>query len=287
MTQSLLRLIDTHYKIADQVILENANLALKRKQIFGLMGRNGVGKSTLLKIINNNIKPDKGRVEYLNNITINYLNQVPTIEHESSAIEAICNMIGESGKKIIQHIKEKDWIDNHTRETYIKLQQELEKWGIDKNTPANKCSGGQKRILAIISTIITSPDVWLLDEPTNHLDLNAIILLEQTIKDFKGSIVIISHDRELLKNTCTNILELDNGKLYHTEHGLEQALEIKEQRDKEIEENYEKDKKKLKNEEKNGYKVAQELEEVEMKVGSEGFNSLENLYKINLNYLMI
>ena len=93
-----------------------------------------------------------------------------------------------------------------------------------------KTAQEDKKILAIIATIITKPDVWLLDEPTNHLDLHAIMLLEQAIVDFKGAVIVISHDRQLLTNTTTNIIELDNGKLYHTEHGLTKTLEIKKKR---------------------------------------------------------
>ena len=173
--------------ILSQTLFEKATFVLKRGDKVGLVGPNGCGKSTLLKIILGEVETDKGSVK-IDNEKLGYLSQeLPFNE-------------GETVESFLSASKLK------------RAQTALAKVGLDKINPelsVESLSGGQKTRLSLAKIILDRPSALLLDEPTNHLDLEGLEWLEDFINNFKGIVLVVSHDRRLLDNTVEKILEID------------------------------------------------------------------------------
>lgn len=218
------------------IIFENVTFDLKENEIVGLLGRNGTGKSTLLKILKNIESIDAGNIQMFKKCNIGYLEQIP--EYPGLTVNDVLflpfkklsdieNKMKEIEKMLAESISEDKM--NKLLSSYGQLQDAFDKLDgyvvnskIDKikkglnitenlaNSQFDKCSGGEKTRVLIAKMLLEEPDVLLLDEPTNNLDIKTLEWLEQYIKQYKGSIIVISHDRYFLDNTVSRILELDN-----------------------------------------------------------------------------
>lgn len=178
----------------DKQVLNNINLSLD-DEVVGLIGNNGSGKTTLLKIITGELQPDKGNIQKGNEI-IGYLPQYPNFR--DFTVEGFL------------YSKLNDPKDGY------KIEMALNKLGlskVEKIQLANKLSSGQKTRLYLAALLLSEPTLLLLDEPTNNLDIEGLAWLENFIKDFSGSVLIVSHDRALLDNTAERIIELEDGQL--------------------------------------------------------------------------
>ena len=187
----------------------------------GLIGRNGAGKSSLLRILGGLEKPDDGDLRVQQGLRVTYVAQEPILDSNASVFESVSAGLarviqlidlysaGEGDLTAMQN--EIELFDGWNWEQ--RVQETLHRLHLDPNARINALSGGTLKRVALAQALVTSPDVLLLDEPTNHLDLDSIEWLEQLLIDFKGSIITITHDRSFLDKVATRIVELDRGHL--------------------------------------------------------------------------
>ncbi|ALG67300.1 ATP-binding cassette domain-containing protein [Beggiatoa leptomitoformis] len=229
-------------------LLDNVELRVESGERICLIGRNGEGKSTLLKIISSEIKPDHGRVERQASTRIAYLAQEPEFEATDTIFHAVAKGLGTVGTLMESyHALTQELTHTVTDELLAqleKIQHQLEAqdgWMLEQKVetvlsrlelPADKkiseLSGGWKRRVALAQILIQEPDLLLLDEPTNHLDIEAIDWLEEILINFKGGLLFVSHDRRFMQRVANRIIELDRGKLVSYPSDYETYLQLKE-----------------------------------------------------------
>jgi len=195
-----------------QTVFSGLTFTVSSKQKIGVIGRNGAGKSTLFKILTEEETTDAGQIMIGNETRIGYLKQEEILESTESALDYLRR---ESGRE--------DW-------TIKKLASKFQLDEDKLNAPAQNLSGGWRMRLKLTGMLLSEPNLFLLDEPTNYLDLNTLLLLENYLKSYKGSFLIISHDREFLKRTCHETLDISAGGCYHYSGNIEAYLAFKEQK---------------------------------------------------------
>lgn len=221
-------------------VISSASFALQDGEKMGLVGSNGSGKSTLLRIITGEISPSSGMVHISRDANIGYIAQTDDIDPNSTLLEAMLALFQEAidlEKRIVE--LEKAMHDNHDESVAIDLADKYHKamdrynaiegysyngtiqtvlngLGFDENQYERKVStfsGGEKARLSLAKMLLKKPNILLLDEPSNHLDLDALDWLERYLQEYKGALIVISHDRYFLDNVCTSIGELIGGKI--------------------------------------------------------------------------
>jgi ATP-binding cassette subfamily F protein uup len=202
-------------------LLDHAEFSLESAERVGLIGRNGAGKSSLLRILGGLEKPDDGDLRVQQGLRVTYVAQEPILDSNASVFESVSAGLarviqlidlysaGEGDLTAMQN--EIELFDGWNWEQ--RVQETLHRLHLDPHARINALSGGTLKRVALAQALVTSPDVLLLDEPTNHLDLDSIEWLEQLLIDFKGSIITITHDRSFLDKVATRIVELDRGHL--------------------------------------------------------------------------
>ena len=181
----------------EKVVLDDVSYGVHQGDKIGIIGINGTGKSTILKIIGGLEEPDEGQVITQNGLRITYLPQMPEFPQGASVLDYVAE-----GKW------QKDW------STESEARNVLNKLGItDHEEKIDHLSGGQKKRVALARTLVNPCDVLLLDEPTNHLDIHAIKWLEDFLMNFENTVIVVSHDRHFLNKVCTNIADIDYGKI--------------------------------------------------------------------------
>ena len=218
---ALITLLEAQLAFGHVPLLDHAGFSLETQERVGLIGRNGTGKSSLLKILAGLEKPDDGVLQVQSQLRVAYVAQEPDLNAESSVFDAVS--VG------LQRVR--DLIDDYSQGhgDLDAMQSEIEAldgWNweqrvgetlhrlhLDPEAIVSTLSGGTKKRVALAQALVTQPDVLLLDEPTNHLDLDSIEWLEGLLVDFAGSLITITHDRSFLDNVATRIVELDRGKL--------------------------------------------------------------------------
>jgi sulfate-transporting ATPase len=217
-------------------VLKDIYLSFYYGAKIGILGLNGAGKSTLMKIIAGIEKSYNGDVVFSPGYSVGYLSQEPDFDHSKSAREVVM----EGAQKVVDLLKEFEEINNKFAEPMSddemnklidrqgKVQDAIDSaggWEIDNKIEiamdALRCpdpeakienlSGGEKRRIALCRLLLQEPDVLLLDEPTNHLDAESVLWLEQHLKQYKGTVIAVTHDRYFLDNVAGWILELDRG----------------------------------------------------------------------------
>jgi ATPase subunit of ABC transporter with duplicated ATPase domains len=178
-------------------VLENVNLHLFCGEKIAIAAPNGAGKSTLLNIIGGKVSPDGGEVRVGETLKLGYYAQ----EH-LEALDEDATMIEE-----LQKAKAFAWYDAISYLKRFLFEREQAAMQV------KYLSGGQKSRLQLAKFLATSPDILLLDEPTNHLDLKTVLALENFLKDFEGTLLLVSHDREFTENICETVYELESGNL--------------------------------------------------------------------------
>ncbi|MCG7529776.1 ABC transporter ATP-binding protein [Psychrobium sp. MM17-31] len=245
----LIRLSNGQLAFGTHVILDGADFQVNANERVCLVGKNGTGKSTLMKIIAKQMDLDGGELHYNNEIVVARLEQDPPEKAEMTVFDFVSSGIAHVGELIakyhqVLHQMETNYSDE-VMAKLSKLQTQMDNnnaWLFEThiNTvleqlalPADKklceLSGGWLRKAALAKALVQKPDVLLLDEPTNHLDLNAIGWLEKVLLDFKGAIVFISHDRAFIRSMATRIIDLDRGKLSSWPGGYDAYLTAKEE----------------------------------------------------------
>ena len=182
-------------------IFKELDLIIHRKDFIALVGKNGAGKSTLMNVLTENHEIDNGEIWKIDNLKISYFNQNFFFIDESQSIE----------KEIYSILLDKN--EDFQIDIFCNYL------GLDKNSLIKNLSGGQKRRVGLIKTLINKSDILLLDEPTNHLDLDTIIWLENYLKRLDCAILCVSHDRQFLKNFTNKIFWIDRSKIKINNHG--------------------------------------------------------------------
>ena len=230
---AVISLSDAQLAFGHVALLDHAEFSIEAGERVGLIGRNGTGKSSLLKIIARTSKIDDGLLVMQQGIKIAYVEQEPQFSQDLSVFDAVASGLGELPALLLEYEEltgqfggdNDDALMERMHDIQVKLdaadawslnnkvETTLDKLNLAKDAIMGTLSGGMKKRVALACALVSAPDVLLLDEPTNHLDFSSIQWLEGLLKDFKGSVLFITHDRSFLDNVATRIIELDRGKL--------------------------------------------------------------------------
>ncbi|MDD1616771.1 MAG: ATP-binding cassette, subfamily F, uup, partial [Methylococcaceae bacterium NSP1-2] len=228
----LLRLSNISIAFGTHALLKNSDFQLDAGERVGLLGRNGEGKSTLMKIIAGNIHADHGDIWRQPELKLAWLEQSPDLPDDATIYDAVAAGLGELGEWITRyhHLSlTMDYEDEKALNELGDLQHKLEaqngwhfqqrventlsKLDLPPDLKINSLSGGWKRRVALAKALVIEPEVLLLDEPTNHLDFESITWLEEQLLNFQGAVLFVTHDRAFLQKLATRIIDLDRGNL--------------------------------------------------------------------------
>ena len=201
----------------ERLLFDEASFSLNEGEKVGIIGINGTGKTTLLKILAGLEEPDKGKVTKANHVIVRYLPQNPIFEKGSTILECILK-------------------DNVTNENKWTIESEaksmLNQLGVtNHNEVIDYLSGGQKKRVALVATLLSPADILVLDEPTNHLDNSMADWLEEYLKKWRKALIMVTHDRYFLDSVSNRIVEIDKGKIYSYQTNYSGFLELKAQRE--------------------------------------------------------
>jgi ATP-binding cassette subfamily F protein uup len=214
-------------------LLDHADFSIEAGERVGLIGRNGTGKSSLLKIISGRSKLDDGLLVMQQGLKIAYVEQEPTFDPGMTVFDAVAGGMGEQQSMLAEYEAltgqfgqgDDDALMERMHELQVKLdatdawnignkvETTLDRLGLNGEAQMGTLSGGMQKRVALAVALVSAPDVLLLDEPTNHLDFTSIQWLESLLREYRGSVLFITHDRRFLDNVTTRILELDRGRL--------------------------------------------------------------------------
>lgn len=198
MAVNLITLIGVQLAYGHHPLLDHADLTVQSDERIGLIGRNGAGKSSLLKLLDGRSVPDDGEIKRLGGLRVATVEQEPVLDEDSTIFDTICGDINET----------EDW------SRPARVQAMLDELGLDGELPIAGLSGGTRKRVALARALTDEPDLLLLDEPTNHLDFTGIDWLEKRLLSAKCAVILITHDRRFLDVVTTRIVELDRGKLF-------------------------------------------------------------------------
>ncbi|MBN8503637.1 MAG: ATP-binding cassette domain-containing protein [Burkholderiales bacterium] len=220
---ALLSLTNAHLAFGHWPLLDGAELSLEAGEKVGLIGRNGSGKSSLLKVLAGLERLDDGLLQRSQQVRVVYVPQEPSFESGATVFEAVAEGVSEARQlreRFERHAPGEDLDALQTRLEQLggwtweqRVAESLQRLGLEGERKVAELSGGFKKRVALAQALVAQPDVLLLDEPTNHLDLDAILWLEGLLRGFGGSLLVITHDRAFLDVVCTRIVELDRGQL--------------------------------------------------------------------------
>jgi ABC transport system ATP-binding/permease protein len=228
----LLRLNNVSIAYGTHALLDNAEFQLDAGERVGLLGRNGEGKSTLMKIIAGNILPDHGDIWRQPGLKLAWLEQAPDLPADATIYDAVASGLGDLGHWITRYHELSMTLDGtdekamaefgdlqHQLETHNgwhfqqRVESTLTKLNLPGEVKISDLSGGWKRRVALAQALVMEPEVLLLDEPTNHLDFESITWLEEQVLSFQGAVLFVTHDRSFLQKLATRIVDLDRGQL--------------------------------------------------------------------------
>lgn len=246
---TILTVENASFAVGHVPLLDKTSFQLNQGEKVGLIGRNGAGKSSFLKILAGVQKLDDGQLIIQNGLKIVYVPQESVFDDETSVFEVVSEGLGSLRDVLRQYHHVSHQLESNHSDNLIQQLNELQNqieaqngWSVDaaikqtiselglpENELIGNLSGGQKKRVALAQAWVQKPDILLLDEPTNHLDINAIIWLENLLRAFSGSMVVITHDRRFLDNISNRIVELDRGVLRSYDGSFSQYSEKKAQ----------------------------------------------------------
>lgn len=201
---------DVSFRYTDKNLLDKVSFSITDQDKTGLVGLNGTGKSTLIKLIEDEIRPQSGEIIKSGNMIISYLEQEPDIPLNT---------------KILDYVMKNNDKDHKVNDYEAKSM--LTKLKLDPESLTNNLSGGQRKRLALAKCLVTYCDFLILDEPTNHLDNDMILYLEKYLQRYNHGLFMVTHDRYFLERVCNNMLELDNGHIYTYKANYSEFLNLK------------------------------------------------------------
>ncbi|MEO8655329.1 MAG: ATP-binding cassette domain-containing protein [Ramlibacter sp.] len=218
---ALITLLNAQLAYGHVALLDHADFALESNERIGLIGRNGAGKSSLLKILAGLERADDGTLQLQQGLRIAYVAQEPVLDLEGTVFEAVRESVAGVIALIDQYTHGHGDLDRlqgaiEAQDGWNweqRVAETLQRLHLDGTAVIGTLSGGTRKRVALAQALVRRPDVLLLDEPTNHLDLDSIEWLENLLIDFKGSVLTITHDRTFLDRVATRIIELDRGRL--------------------------------------------------------------------------
>ena len=219
----LVQLKNISLSFGDMPLLDNVNLAIDEKEKLALVGRNGTGKSTLLKLLERKIQPDDGEIIFSDGVIISKLRQEIPNDLSGNVHSIIALGDKTCGQLLFDYYTQED---QHSNESLQHQLNETDAWTVDHriktliskfelkgNDKFTNLSGGLKRRVLLAQSLLSEPDLLLLDEPTNHLDISTIEWMEKMLKSLKTSLLIVSHDRSFINKLATRIIDLDRGEM--------------------------------------------------------------------------
>ena len=236
---ALITLQDAQLAFGHVALLDHTDFALETQERVGLIGRNGTGKSSLLKILAGLEKPDDGALQVQTGLRVAYVPQEPVLDLDSTVFEAASLGLADARAARDLYLSGADGLDLGELQNRIealdawnweqRVEETLHRLHLDGDVKVGTLSGGNKKRVALAQALVSRPDVLLLDEPTNHLDLDSITWLEDLLLEYRGSVVTISHDRAFLDRVATRMVELDRGRLLSYPGNFAQYQTLKEE----------------------------------------------------------
>ena len=239
----------------EDVVLDHVDLVIEAGERLCLSGRNGSGKSTLLKILSNEKNLDDGQLWRQEKLVFSTLEQDLPENSDKTVFEVVAGVFESMGEKLAEYHRLAHELTPDAVDKFANLQQQIEagdgwsfshridsildKLKLDGDVRLDQLSGGWRKRVAIARSLVRDPDVWLLDEPTNHLDIPMIQWLENLLLDFEGTIIFVSHDRELMRSVATGVVDIDRGRLTKWECGYDEFIERRDHQ-REVEETHNK-----------------------------------------------
>ena len=218
---ALLSISNAHLAYGHVALLDGAALSFETGDRLALIGRNGTGKSSLLKVLAGLEKLDDGLLQAQQGLRVIYVPQEPELDAAGSVFDVVSEGVAEAKALRERYEAHADGDDLDAIQTRIealhgwtweqRVDETLQRLSLDGTRIVGELSGGLKKRVALARALVAAPDVLLLDEPTNHLDLTAIAWLEGLLREFEGSVLLVSHDRAFIDNVATRIVELDRG----------------------------------------------------------------------------
>lgn len=239
ITQAVISVKDLRLQFGTQQVFNDATMSVHEGEKLGLVGRNGSGKTSLMRIVVGTEKPDSGIVSRRNGMIISHLAQEFTLEDEATVIDNV--RAGAAAlMEMVSRYESGDYKEDQEAELLHQIQLH-DGWGVETriSTAMNELglpaadrlvkglSGGEKRRVALARALVAQPDLLLLDEPTNHLDAESIEWLEIFLRDFKGAVLFVTHDRYFLNRVATRIIEIDDSRIYSHPGNYSDFLESK------------------------------------------------------------
>lgn len=225
-------------------LLDGASLLIEPGERVCLLGRNGEGKSTLLKIVSGEVTPDGGVIRFEEGSVLSVLPQNLPSGDTRTAYDVVASAFPETGELLVEFHHLSHQVDDASMERMMNVQERLEaldgwrldqkvttilgQYGVDPERTLNTLSGGWQRRVLLAKALVAEPDILLLDEPTNHLDVPAIAWLEDALTQFRGAMLFVSHDRAFIRRMATRVVELDRGQLVSFSASYDKYLELKE-----------------------------------------------------------
>ena len=258
---ALLSLQDISIRFGGPPILEKVNLQVEKGERLCLLGRNGEGKTTFLKLISGSIEPDKGIISMQKGTRVAGLSQELPADLSGSVHDVVSGGLADIGSLLLEYDRLTHLLSREEDEIILRriaiLQDKLERAGgwqirqqvdkiltilsLDSKAVFETLSVGYRRRTLLARALVAEPDILLLDEPTNHLDINAIIWMEEFLKKYEGTLILVTHDRLFLQKLATRIIEIDRGRIYNWACGYsaflkrrQEALEVEELQQKQF-----------------------------------------------------
>jgi ATP-binding cassette subfamily F protein uup len=220
---ALLTLSNAHLAFGHVPLLDGTDLSLEAGERVALIGRNGTGKSSLMKILAGLDKPDDGVMQIQTGLRRVYVAQEPLFEADATVFDAVAEGVAEARdlrQRYETHGPEEDLDALQTRIEALdgwtweqRVDTAIQHLGLDGGVAVSALSGGMKKRVALAQALVASPELLLLDEPTNHLDIDAIEWLQDLLNGWRGALMLVSHDRAFIDAVATRIVELDRGVL--------------------------------------------------------------------------
>jgi ATP-binding cassette subfamily F protein uup len=243
----LVRVSAAELSFGTQILLDKVDFQIDKGERVCITGRNGVGKSTLMKVILDEVKLDSGEIWFDAGVTVSCLQQelpaadervvdsvvaegLPGVGELLTAFNQLAvTALDDKGLKKLADIQHQiDAVDGWSAQT--KIDQVMTRLNLPRDVKMSTLSGGWRRKVALAKALVSEPDLLILDEPTNHLDLTTIDWLEKQLLEFRGAILFVTHDRALLQKLATRIIELDRGHAFSWKGDYSSFLEYREQR---------------------------------------------------------